>query len=120
MPDHELRRTSEDIMIRLTVLYNLSEHEEEDAFLEWRLSEHQDANESMSGVVRTDFARITECWPEGSVPSYRFQTTAEWPDRESFEHGFYDEAVQAELRENLRKLGDYAFVVSEILVESKK
>jgi len=105
-------------MIRLNVLYNLPENEDEDAFLKWRLSEHQDANASMPGVVRTDFARITDFWPEGSMPSYRFQTTVDWPDRESFERGFYDDAVQTGLRENLKKLGDYVFIVSEILVES--
>ena len=107
-------------MIRLTVLYNLPEDEAEEAFLEWRLSEHQDANASMPGVVRTDFARITECWPEGSMPPYRFQTTVDWPDRESFERAFYDEAVQSSLQENLEKLGDYAFMISEILIESHR
>jgi heme-degrading monooxygenase HmoA len=105
-------------MIRLTVLYNLPENESEDAFLEWRLSEHQDANASMPGVIRTDFARVVECWPEGSMPAYRYQTTADWPDRESFDNGFHSDTVQANLRENLKKLGDYSFMVSEILVES--
>ena len=105
-------------MIRLTVLYNLPEDADEAAFLEWRLSEHQGTVESMPGVVRTDFARITERWPEGAMPAYRFQTTADWLNRESFESGFYDDAVQSDLRENLKRLGDYAFMVSEILVES--
>ncbi len=105
-------------MIRLTVLYNLPEDTVEAEFLEWRLSEHQDAVESMPGVVRTDFARITERWPDGAMPEYRFQTTADWLNRESFESGFYDDAVQSDLRENLKRLGDYAFMVSEILVES--
>ena len=105
-------------MIRLTVLYNLPEDAVEEDFLTWRLSEHQETNEAMPGVVRTDFARITEIWPEGSLPSYRFQTTINWPDRESFDAGFHDEAVQAKLHENLKKLGDYSFTVSEILIES--
>ncbi len=106
-------------MIRLTVLYNLLEDTVEEEFLAWRLSEHQKNNESMPGVVRTDFARITECWPEGSLPSYRFQTTVDWPDRQSFETGFRNEEVQAKLRENLKKLGEYSFTVSEILIESR-
>lgn len=105
-------------MIRLTVLYSLPEDTVEEDFLAWRLSEHQATNESMPGVVRTDFARIIECWPDGSLPSYRFQTTIDWPDRESFEAGFRNEAVQAKLHENLKKLGDYSFTVSEILIES--
>ena len=105
-------------MIRLTVLYNLPEHAVEAEFLEWRLTEHQGTVESMPGVVRNDFARITERWPEGAMPAYCFQTTADWLNRESFERGFYDDKVQTELRENLKKLGDYAFMVSEVLLES--
>jgi len=105
-------------VIRLTVLYNLPDGASENSFLEWRLSEHQEHNETMPGVTRTDFARITDCWPKGSMPEYRFQTTVEWPDRESFDDGFNNDAVQAGLSENLKKLGNYTFVVSEILVES--
>jgi len=105
-------------VIRLTVLYNLPDGDSEDSFLEWRLSEHQKNNETMPGVTRTDFARITDCWPKGAMPKYRFQTTVEWPDRESFNDGFYSDAVQAGLSENLKKLGDYAFFVSEVLVDS--
>lgn len=105
-------------MIRLTVLYDLPEDASEDEFLEWRLSEHQESNESMPGVVRTDFARITECWPEGSMPAYRFHTTADWADRDSFEAGFNNDEAQARLKENLKKLGVYTFFVSEILVTS--
>ncbi len=105
-------------MIRLTVLYNLPEGQPEDTFLEWRLSEHQRNNEAMPGVMRTDFARITEHWPVGAMPTYRFQTTVEWADRASFDDGFYNDAVQAKLSLDLEKLGDYAFVISEVLVES--
>ncbi len=105
-------------MIRLTVLYNLPEGEDEDAFLQWRLSEHQAANASIDGVLRTDFARICESWPDGSLPPYRFQTTVDWADRASFEQGFYDEQSQAALKENLKKLGDYTFFVSELLVST--
>ncbi len=105
-------------MIRLTVLYNLPEGVSEDTFLDWRLSEHQQDNESMPGVLRTDFARITDRWPENTSPDYRFQTTVEWSDRESFDSGFHDDSVQKTLRENLKKLGDYEFIVSEILINS--
>lgn len=53
------------------------------------------------------------------MPPYRFQTTVDWPDRESFERGFYADAVQSSLQENLEKLGDYTFMISEILIESR-
>jgi len=105
-------------MIRLTVLYNLPDGADQEKFLSWRLTDHQQTNESMAGVVRTDFARITDCWPEGSMPGYRFQTTIEWPDRESFEASFYDEAVQAKLKENLKRIGDHSFFVSDVLIVS--
>lgn len=105
-------------MIRLTVLYNLPQGTDEAEFLDWRLSDHQRSNESMPGVVRTDFARITECWPAAALPGYRFQTTVEWPSRESFDSGFRDEAFQAKLQQDLKRLADYAFIVSEVLIES--
>lgn len=105
-------------MIRLTVLYNLPDGADEAEFLSWRLTDHQQTNESMPGVGRTDFARITDCWPIGSMPGYRFQTTLEWPDRETFEISFYDETVQAKLKENLRRVGDYSFFVSDVLINS--
>ncbi|MFK8030196.1 MAG: hypothetical protein AB8G18_08140 [Gammaproteobacteria bacterium] len=105
-------------MIRLTVLYNLPEGHSEESFLEWRLSEHQSNNEAMPGVQRTDFARVTEQWPEQVGPKYRFQTIVEWSDRDSFEASFYGEETQASIKTNLEKLGDYCFLVSEVLAES--
>lgn len=44
-------------MIRLTALYNLSAHIDEDEFLRWRLTEHQNSNMQIEGVVRADFGR---------------------------------------------------------------
>jgi len=105
-------------MIRLTVLYNLPEGTDEEDFLNWRLTDHQENNEAMPGVVRTGFARIIDRWPEGAMPDYRFQTIVEWPDRASFEAGFHDDAVQAKLEKDLERLGEYSFVVSEVLIDS--
>ena len=105
-------------MIRLTVLYNLPAGTDETAFLEWRVTEHQKNNQSMPGVQRTSFARITNCWPDGANSSYRFQTLVEWPDRPTFEAGFYDPTVQAKLKQDLKLLGDYEFIVSDVLIES--
>ncbi|MEM7501157.1 MAG: hypothetical protein AAF417_03915 [Pseudomonadota bacterium] len=101
-------------MIRLTVSYNLPHDSDEEEFIAWRLSEHQRNNESMPGVVRTDFARIVDTWSNGETPEYAFQTTVDWPDRESFERGFYDAAVQEKLQENLKRLASYTFTVSEV------
>ncbi|MCC6617323.1 MAG: hypothetical protein IT320_27870 [Anaerolineae bacterium] len=106
-------------MIRLTVMYNLPPGSDEEGFLDWRMGEHQDSNSSMPGVLRTDFARVDYRWPGQAQPPYRFMTIAEWPDRETFERGFYDPQVQLELEENLKKIDNPLFMISEILVETR-
>ncbi|MBL8131712.1 MAG: hypothetical protein JNL42_07620 [Anaerolineae bacterium] len=106
-------------MIRLTVLYNLPPGSDEDAFLRWRLTDHQAANAGIEGVIRTDFARLERRFPADLPLPYRFMTTADWPDRESFEKGFYDPQVQADLTENLTKIADPLFLISEILTETR-
>jgi hypothetical protein len=103
-------------MIRLTVLYNLPPDQDEDEFLQWRLGEHQSANMSIDGVVASEFHKVLSD-ATGAAPAYRFLTTLDWPDRESFEKGFYDPQVQAELEENLQKISDPLFIVSECLVD---
>lgn len=105
-------------MLRLTVLYNLPPGSDEDAFVRWRLTDHQGANAAIPGVVRTDFARINEAWPSDEPPPYRFMTILEWADRASFERGFYDPSVQTDLRDNLSKIADPMFLISEILTET--
>ncbi len=105
-------------MIRLTVLYNLLPGADEDEFLRWRLSDHQAANAATPGIVRTDFARVEMAWPDGTPAPYRFMTIVEWPDRESFEKAFYDPAMQASLQENVKKIANPVFLISEILTSS--
>lgn len=107
-------------MVRLTVLYNLPEGADEDAFLAWRLGDHQESNAGMMGVVYTDFARIIEGWPAGTVPAHRFMTTVEFPDWQSFRAGFYGPTVQEKLMEDVKKISDYVYYVSEILVSERK
>ncbi len=107
-------------MIRLTVLYNLSPFVDEDEFLEWRLTDHQKENMSISGVIRSDFSRIDRGWPDGTNPPYRFMTTADWPDMESFQKGFYNPDALSKLQENLKMLKDPVFLISEILVQETK
>jgi hypothetical protein len=95
-------------MVRLTVLYNLPPDQDEDEFLMWRLG--------IEGVVASEFHKVLSD-AAGAAPAYRFLTTLDWPDRESFEKGFYDPRVQAELEENLQKISDPLFIVSECLVD---
>ena len=103
-------------MIRLTVLYNLQPYVDEQEFLEWRLTDHQESNMGMPGVLRSDFARIEDSFPDGSTPPYRFMTTADWPDMETFKATFYSEESQAGLEENLKMLKEPVFLISEILI----
>ncbi len=108
-------------MIRLTVLYNLPPGSDEDAFLAWRLGEHQASNEGMEGVVTTDFGRVYSQWtPDdpNAKPIYRFITIADWRDRESFEKGFLSPESQAQLRQDTERIRDAVFLISEILVTS--
>ena len=103
-------------MVRLTVMYNLADHVDEDEFLAWRLGEHQQENMSSPGVLRSDFARIEQNAMDDEPPRHRFMTTADWPDMESFRAAFYDEAMQQSMRESMHMLDDPVFIVSEVLV----
>lgn len=102
-------------MIRLTVLYNLARGSDEAAYVAWRMSAHADYIRAMPGVVNASFGRIVEEWSSGTANGYRFQSTVEWPDRPSFERAFYTDQAQADLKRNLEKLGDYRFIVTEML-----
>lgn len=102
-------------MIRLTVLYNLTEGYDEEAFVEWRLAKQSKYVDSMSGVLRNEFSRIEDVSPDGALPKYRFQTIVDWPNRESFEAAFYSDKAQNKLRKDQEKIGDQVFIVSELL-----
>jgi hypothetical protein len=103
-------------MVRLTVLYNLPEGTDEREFLEWRLGPHQAANAGRPGVRYTDFAQVKESWPPGTAPRHRFMTVADWPDWDTFRTAFYDPESQAKLREDVKRITDYVYYVSEILI----
>lgn len=102
-------------MIRLTVLYNLPAGASESEFLEWRMSSHATYVDTMPGVLRSDFARIQDISPSGVSPAYRFQTTIDWPDYDSYAAAFLNEQAQADLKENQNRIGEQVFIVSEIL-----
>ncbi len=107
-------------MIRLIVLYNLHPFVDEEEFLAWRLTEHQQENMAASAVLRSDFARIDAAWPPDAAAPYRFVTTADWPDMESFRRDFLDPQAQERLQENLKMLKDPIFLIGEILACDSK
>lgn len=107
-------------MVRLTVLYNLAPDQKEEEFLAWRLGAHQAENASQPGVLRTDFAQVVGSWPDGASQPWRFMTTADWPDMETFRAAFYESGMQAEMFNNLSLLAEPVFLVTEILASEDK
>ena len=107
-------------MVRLTVLYNLPEGIDEDEFLRWRLGEHQENNASMSGVVYTDFSKIEGTLFETEQSPYRFMTIADFESKELFEQSFYSDKAQAKLKEDIKRIKDPLFLISEILTKTDK
>lgn len=106
-------------MIRLTVMYSLADHVNEEEFLEWRLGEHQEDNMSSPGVIRSDFSRIDSLAidpTDRGTPPQRFMTTADWPDMESFRAAFYAPEMQESIQNSMHMLKDPLFLVSEVLV----
>jgi hypothetical protein len=107
-------------MIRLTILYNLPPDTDEKEFLKWRLSDHQDTNMSVPGVIGTDLSRVIEEWPHEKPVRYRFLTNMDWANYSSFQKGFFDPSVQADLKESLLMIADPIFLISEVLIEQNK
>lgn len=107
-------------MIRLTVLYNLPEGSSEDEFLRWRLGEHQTNNASMPGVVYTDFAKIEATWPGTQDSPYTFMTIADFSSKQVFEDMFYSDRAQSKLQEDIKRIKDPLFLISEILIQTDK
>tara|TARA_B100000029_G_scaffold312208_1_gene304732 strand:- start:1911 stop:2231 length:321 start_codon:yes stop_codon:yes gene_type:complete len=103
-------------MIRLTVLYKLKPEVNESEFLKWRMTEHQVSNSNMFGVIDTTFTKINSAWPVNQDSPYRFMTTIDWADMESFEKGFYEPEIQKKLEENLKLLTDPQFLIGEVLI----
>jgi len=106
-------------MIRLIVMYNLPPGADETQFLDWRLGDHQRYNRALPLAQRTDFGRVVRAWPDDAKPRFRFVTIVEWPDMASFERAFYAPDVQARLLENIKKLGEFDYSISEILTSSE-
>ncbi len=107
-------------MIRLLVMYNLAPGSDESAYLDWRLSDHQASNAAMPETLRTDFAKVVgAAWPADASPRFKYVTSAEWPNQAAFEAAFYEPTALKDLQENLKRLGEYEFLITEILASSE-
>jgi hypothetical protein len=100
-------------MVKLTVLYNLPDGADHDAFLEWRTSTHQ-ANNAKPPVIKTDFY-VAKATPMGQ-PHYRYITEAYFPDMASLEASFFSEAAQEKLQKDVERIHEPIFLISEEVV----
>ncbi len=100
-------------MVKLTVLYNLPEGSDHDAYLEWRTGPHQKANASAPGVLKTDFYVATETVL--GPPKYRYVTEAYFATMADLEAAVLTEDARAGTRASLERHGilDAVFLVSE-------
>lgn len=105
-------------MTRLTVLYNLPDDSNEDEFLRWRLGAHQANNTSMPGVIYTDFAKVEGIWPQGQDSPYAYMTIVDFESREVFEQSFYAPNTQNKLKEDLKRIKDPLFLISDVLTKT--
>jgi hypothetical protein len=106
-------------VIKLTVIYNLLEGADHEAFVRWRTTEHQAENMAMPGVLKSDFYIIKEGWPNPETP-YRYITEAYFSDMETFRHSFFEAEAQAKLLESSKGVATPLFLISEeVLTEVK-
>jgi len=101
-------------MVKLTVMYNLPDGADHEAFIKWRTGPHHQSNASMPGVLKTDFyvARATVM----GEPKYRYITEAYFADMASLEASFFSPEAQEKLKEDVKRIKDPVFLISEELV----
>lgn len=98
-------------MVKLTVLYNLPEGADHDAYMQWRTTTHQTANASAPGVLKTDFYVATETVL--GAPKYRYITEAYFATMADLEAAVLTEEARARTQANLHRIADPVFLVSE-------
>ena len=104
-------------MVKLTVLYNLPEGADHEAFLAWRTTSHQRSNAGMPGVLRTDFYATRET--QLGAPSYRYMTEAYFATMADLENAFFSDEAQAKLKRDLERIADPLFLISEEVISSE-
>ena len=102
-------------MVKLTVMYNLPLGADDEEFLKWRTTEHQEDNMSIPGVIKSDFYIIERSWQRKEAP-YRYMTEAYFPDMKTFEKAFFDPDYQARLATSLERIADPLFLISEEVI----
>jgi hypothetical protein len=105
-------------MVKLTVLYNLPEDADHEAFIKWRVTQGQKENAEAPGVLKTDFYMAQETVM--GVPKYRYITEAYFATMDDLHASFFSDEAQAKLKEDMKMLGEAVFLISEELVSSER
>ncbi len=105
-------------MVKLTVIYNLHDGVDNEAFIKWRVKEGQAENFAMSQVLKTDFYVAKET--ALGVPKYRYITEAYYATMKDLEDSFFRDDVQAKLKEDMKNLGDAIVLISDELASSER
>jgi hypothetical protein len=98
-------------MVKLTVIYNLPDGADHEAFLKWRTTTHQEANASAPHVIKTDFYVAKET--QMGVPAYRYITEAYYETMQHLEESFFSQEAQDKLKEDSKRGSEMIFLVSE-------
>jgi hypothetical protein len=104
-------------MVKLTVLYNLPEGSDHEAFIRWRTGEHQAENAAAPHVLKTDFYRC-----QATVlgePAYQYITEAYFASMEHLQASLLTEEALAKLKEDSKRGKDFIFLVSEELASTE-
>lgn len=102
-------------MIKLTVLYNLPPGADDEEFIKWRTTTHQEENMAIPGVIKSDFYVVQRAWKQRKSP-HRYMTEAYFPDMATFEKSFFDPDYQADLAKACERIADPLFLISEELL----
>jgi hypothetical protein len=105
-------------MVKLTVIYNLHEGADNEAFIKWRVTQGQAENFAMPQILKTDFYVARET-PLG-IPKYRYITEAYYARMEDLEDSFCQPDVQAKLKEDMKNLGEAIILISEEMASSER
>jgi hypothetical protein len=98
-------------MFKLTVIYNLPDGADHQAFIKWRTTTHQHSNASAPHVIKTDFYVAKET--QMGVPAYRYITEAYYETMQDLEESFFSQEAQDKLKEDTKRIKDAIFLISE-------
>ncbi len=104
-------------MVKLSVLYNLPEGSDHEAFIRWRTGEHQAENAAAPHVLKTDFYQC-----HATVlgePVFQYITEAYFASMEHLQASLLTDEALVKLKEDSKRGKDFIFLVSEELASTE-